>query len=110
MLLHVATGPTTERVRAYYERFAHRYDRSVRFWERMMSVDVGRRWVASNASGDVLEVGVGTGLNLPFYEADVRLTGVDLSPAMLAESRRRAGDLGRELYLLEAHAQALEFP
>ncbi len=73
-------------------------------------MEAERRWVASNARGDVLEIGVGTGLNLRFYGADVRLTGVDLSPAMLAEARRRAADLGREVDLREADAQALEFP
>lgn len=104
------TEPGTDRVRTYYERFAHRYDRSVRFWERVLSMEAGRRWAASRASGDVLEIGVGTGLNLPFYGPDVRLTGVDLSPAMLAEARRRAVALGRDADLREADAQALEFP
>jgi hypothetical protein len=49
------------RVRHVYERFAARYDRSVRFWERVLGLDDGRRWIASQAEGDVLEVGIGTG-------------------------------------------------
>jgi len=106
----VPEEPTTERVRSYYEGFAQRYEKSGRFWERLLSMEPGRRWVASNAKGDVLEIGVGTGMNLPFYGPDVRLTGVDLSPAMLAEARRRAGELGREVDLREGDAQALEFP
>jgi len=106
----VPEEPTTERVRSYYEGFAHRYDKSGRFWERLLSMEPGRRWVASNAQGDVLEIGVGTGLNLPFYGPDVRLTGVDLSRAMLAEARRRAAELGRDIHLQEGDAQALEFP
>ena len=73
-------------------------------------MDPGRRWVASNASGDVLEIGVGTGLNLPFYGTDVRLTGVDLSPAMLTEARRRAAEIEQNVDLREADAQALDFP
>ncbi len=102
--------PTTERVRNYYEGFAQRYEKSGRFWERLLSMEPGRRWVASNATGDVLEIWVGTGMNLPFYGPDVRLTGVDLSPAMLAEARRRVAELGREVDLREGDAQALEFP
>ena len=102
--------PTTERVRSYYEGFAQRYEKSGRFWERLLSMEPGRRWVASNATGDVLEIGVGTGMNLPFYGPDVRLTGVDLSPAMLAEALRRAAELGRDIHLQEGDAQALEFP
>ena len=101
--------PTTARVRTYYERFAPRYDRSVRFWDRLLSIPEGRRWVASRARGDALEIGVGTGLNLPFYGPDVRLTAVDLSAAMLSEARRRAAELGREVDLREADAQTLEF-
>jgi len=58
----------------------------------------------------VLEIGVGTGLNLPFYGADVRLTGIDLSPAMLAQARRRVSELGLEVDLREADGQALDFP
>src|SRR5207249_40866 len=102
--------PSTERIRSYYERFAPRYDKSLRLWERVLSMEPGRRWLASNAQGDVLEIGVGTGLNLPFYGPGVRLTGVDLSPAMLAEARRRVAELGREVDLREVDAQALEFP
>jgi ubiquinone/menaquinone biosynthesis C-methylase UbiE len=110
MVRIVPKQPTTERVRSYYQRFAPRYERKGRFWERVLSMEPGRRWVASKATRDVLEVGIGTGMNLPFYGPDVRLTGVDLSPAMLAEARRRAADLGREVDLREADAEALEFP
>jgi len=110
MLPVVPRELTTEGVRTYWERFAHKYDRSIGFWDRILSMEPGRQWVASNATGDVLEIGIGTGMNLPFYAADVRLTGVDLSPAMLGEARRRVAELGREVDLREGDAQALEFP
>src|SRR5437870_7455716 len=55
MLLIVPRELTTEHVRMYWERFAPRYDRSIRFWERVLKISEGRRWVASQAIGDVLE-------------------------------------------------------
>ncbi len=102
--------PTTDHVRGFYERAAGSYDRSIRTTERLARMDEGRRWVAERAAGDTLEIGVGTGLNLAHYPPDVSLTGVDLSPAMLAQAHRRADDLGRRVELLEADAQALSFP
>ena len=43
---------------------------------------------------DVLEVGVGTGLALPHYNADKRITGIDLSKEMLRKARERVRDVG----------------
>src|SRR5699024_7582660 len=40
----------------------------------------------------VLEVGVGTGLSLPHYPKDVDVTGIDVSPDMLAHARERVDD------------------
>jgi ubiquinone/menaquinone biosynthesis C-methylase UbiE len=68
-----------------------------------------RDWVCCQATGEVLEVAIGTGLNLPHYPERVRLTGVEWSPAMLDLARRRARDLGRSVDLREGDAQALEF-
>lgn len=102
-------GRETERVRRVYERFAARYDRSVRFWEWVLGIDEGRRWVCSQAKGTVLEVAIGTGRNLPYYAEGVRITGIDLSPAMLDVARRRASDLGRDVALHVGDASALEF-
>jgi len=96
------------RVRRVNERFAARYDRSVRFWELVLGLDDGRRWIASQAEGDVLEVGIGTGRKLPYYPKNVRVTGIDLSPAMLEVARRRARDLGGDVTLRVGNAEALD--
>src|SRR5207247_10178296 len=46
--------------------------------------------VANDRPGQrILEVGVGTGLSLPYFRADSHLTGVDISEEMLAKARRR---------------------
>jgi ubiquinone/menaquinone biosynthesis C-methylase UbiE len=98
----------TEWVRRYWDRSAGMYDRTIGWFERWFVRD-GREWVASRAHGDVLEVGVGTGRNLPFYPEEVRLTGVDLSPEMLELARARADELGRSVDLRVGDARRLEF-
>jgi ubiquinone/menaquinone biosynthesis C-methylase UbiE len=52
-------------------------------------------------SGTILDAGVGTGRNLPYYPKACRVIGIDLSPAMLARARRRRDRLGAEVELLE---------
>jgi ubiquinone/menaquinone biosynthesis C-methylase UbiE len=99
----------TERVLRLYEKEAHKYDREMRFFERLLFPG-GREWVCAQASGKVLEIAIGTGRNLPHYRDDVRLTGIELSPAMLELARARARELGREVDLRVGDAQALEFP
>jgi ubiquinone/menaquinone biosynthesis C-methylase UbiE len=66
--------------------------------------------VCEQATGDVLEVAIGTGLNLARYPAGVRLTGIEWSPAMLQIARRRAAELGRAVDLSEGDAHALPYP
>jgi ubiquinone/menaquinone biosynthesis C-methylase UbiE len=91
-----------------YEKMAPRYDQGIRFWERVQFAG-GREWVTSRAKGQVLEVAVGTGRNLPLYPPGVTITGVELSPAMLALARQRANDHGVAADLRQADAQALPF-
>jgi ubiquinone/menaquinone biosynthesis C-methylase UbiE len=102
-------GPDIERLRRYWDKHSGSYDRQMAFAERKFFGD-SRRWVCGGAVGDVLEVGVGTGLNLDRYPADVALTGVDLSPQMLEHARRRAVDSGRAATLQVGDAHRLEFP
>jgi ubiquinone/menaquinone biosynthesis C-methylase UbiE len=99
----------TERVRRLWDKLAPKYDRVIRFPERML-FQGGREWVCSQARGDVLEIAVGTGLNLPHYPSDVRLIGIDLSPQMLEVARQRAGELNREVDLRVGDTKHLEFP
>ncbi len=67
--------------------------------------------VNRTAGENVLEVGVGTGLALPLYTADKRVTGIDLSAPMLELARERVADTGlRNIEaLLEMDAQATSF-
>jgi ubiquinone/menaquinone biosynthesis C-methylase UbiE len=105
----MAVRAETERVRRFYEQTAPRYDEYVGYFESLLMGD-GRQWVCGQARGEVLEIAIGTGRNLPYYPPDVRLTGVDLTPAMLEIARTRANALGREVDLRVGDAQALDFP
>jgi ubiquinone/menaquinone biosynthesis C-methylase UbiE len=102
------TATETERVREIQDKSAHHYDRSMGLFERILFAG-GREWACSQVSGDILEVAIGTGRNLPKYPADVRLTGIELSPQMLELARTRAAELERKVDLRIGDAQALEF-
>lgn len=75
-------------VSARYRRIAPLYDLlDLPFeWARYRRL---RRLLCRDLAGSVLEAGVGTGRNLAYYPAGVRVTGIDLSPAMLARAGRR---------------------
>ena len=98
----------TDRVRAIQDKHASGYDRQISFFERIL-FGGGREWVCSQAAGDTLEIAYGTARNLPYYPADVRLTGVELSPEMAALGRERQAETGRDADLRVGDVQALEF-
>ena len=68
-----------------------------------------RRRLLQQAEGEVLEAGVGTGLNLEHYPEGVRVTGVDISPRMLARARRRAADAATDVTLDVADVERLPY-
>lgn len=60
----------------------------------------------------ILEVGVGTGLSLPLYPRDTQVTGIDVSPEMLARARQRRArhDLAHVVALKRMDGERMEFP
>ncbi len=96
------------RWRTAWDKQAKTYDKQMRFFDRKLFKD-SRSWVCQQASGDVLEVAIGTGLNLEHYRDNIRLTGIELSSAMLQIARDRAAELGREVDLREGDAHGLDF-
>lgn len=98
----------TARWHRYWDKKSRTYDKEMSFWEDRL-FGGSRAWACSQASGLVLEVAVGTGLNIPHYPDDVTLTGVDLSEWMLDLARVRADEHGRAVELLQADAQHLPF-
>jgi demethylmenaquinone methyltransferase/2-methoxy-6-polyprenyl-1,4-benzoquinol methylase len=59
--------------------------------------------------GRILDAGVGTGRNIPFYPGHSRVTGIDLSPAMLARARMRKDRFGSDVELREMDVCKTDF-
>ena len=94
------------RQKRVWDKTAPGYDKQISFFEKIW-FGGGREWLGQRAQGRVLEVAVGTGRDLPHYPADVIVTGIELSPAMLALARQRAAGLGRDVDLREGDAEHL---
>ena len=99
---------TTAATRARYNRLAPIYDAMEFMAERRFKPWRRKLWSLMPA-GQVLEVGVGTGKNIPYYPASAHVTAVDLSDGMLAQARERAAREGVKVNLNEMDAQALTF-
>jgi ubiquinone/menaquinone biosynthesis C-methylase UbiE len=69
-----------------------------------------RELVVPQATGAVLEVGVGTGLNFDLYRGIDELVGVEPDPHMLARARVRAAALPFPVELHQAGAERMPFP
>ncbi len=102
-------GDRRQRWQQAWDKHAGRYDNEMGFWDRHLFKD-SRSWVCSQARGDVLEVAIGTGLNLSHYPTNVSITGIDFSGPMLAIARDRADQLNLKVDLKEADATRLSLP
>jgi ubiquinone/menaquinone biosynthesis C-methylase UbiE len=99
--------PTLDALRAKYRFTGRLYDILDYPWERQY-----RRWrpaLVGDLQGRVLEAGVGTGRNLAYYPAEAEVTGIDLSPVMLARAKRRTAQARCRVTLQEASATDLGF-
>jgi phosphatidylethanolamine/phosphatidyl-N-methylethanolamine N-methyltransferase len=97
-------------VRHAYRRWAPIYD-----FTFGLVAEAGRKHavqIINRRKGRVLEVGVGTGLSLPCYGAHLTITGIDLSPEMLAKAQDKVErkKLDNVVALHEMDAGALAFP
>lgn len=99
----------TARTRARYQRIAPLYDAMETLAERRYAAWRPRLW--SMVQGPkVLEVGVGTGKNIPYYPAGVEVTAIDLTPGMLERARARGDELEANVNLKLGDVQKLDFP
>jgi ubiquinone/menaquinone biosynthesis C-methylase UbiE len=66
-----------------------------------------RRRVAGAAQGQVLEIGVGSGINLALYTSATHVVGLDPSARLLSMARAAAGARSRSIELVEGTAEAI---
>ncbi len=109
---HLAPPPDSDETRvtrARYDRVAPIYDAldwmmelRARRWRRELWSRVG--------PGRILELGVGTGKNIPFHPKDRRVVALDISEAMLARARHRAVRLEANVDLEVGDVQQLPYP
>lgn len=99
----------TSATRARYDRVARFYDVMEAGMEKGSMAGWRARLWALVKGPRVLEVGVGTGKNIPYYPAGAQVTAVDLSPRMLARAWQRAAKINRDVDLRLMDAQRLEF-
>lgn len=106
----IQTGITRDR----YQRIAPVYDLMETFAERRFEPWRRRLWDGVSDTlrpgGRILELGVGTGKNMPFWPQGVDITAVDLTPGMLQRAESRLQGLGLAGRLELGDAQTLRFP
>jgi len=99
-----------DEIRAAYDRLAPWYDLLEVVPDRVLGVARWRRRLLTRARGEVLEVALGTGRNLPHYPPECRVTGLDASGGMLERARGREASRGAEApSLVRGDAERLPF-
>ncbi len=100
---------TTEAAKRRYNRIAPVYDLMEILVERSR-YSKWRELLWSKVEGkDILEVGVGTGKNFPYYPANAEITAIDFSEKMLNRARQKAEEYNVKVDLQQADVQNLSF-
>lgn len=98
----------TDKIRKRYDRVSKVYD----LLEQPMEVMSLKRWrleVTKDLKGKVLEVGVGTGKNIPYYPDNLDITAIDFSDKMLSKAREKAKKYNKKVELIQMDAQIMDF-
>ncbi|OAI07412.1 methyltransferase type 11 [Methylomonas methanica] len=97
------------KVRQRYDRLAPYFDGLEGFLEGLLFRRLRKKLWSQVSGAHVLEVGVGTGKNFPFYPDDARITGIDFSPKMLEMARRKQQRKQIAVDLALMDVQALDY-
>lgn len=93
-------------IRRRYDRLAPWFDSLEGFLEGLLFRRLRKKLWAQVQGEHVLEVGVGTGKNFPFYPENARITAIDFSPQMLkqAQRKRERKQIAVELSLMDVQS------
>ncbi len=97
-----------EKIKRRYNRIASVYD----IFEQPMELMLFKKWrteVLSSLKGKCLEVGVGTGKNIPFYPDGIDMTAIDFSEKMLEKAKDKAYVLKKNIKFIHMDAQNMDF-
>jgi ubiquinone/menaquinone biosynthesis C-methylase UbiE len=92
-----------------YQRIAWLYDLLDLPFEHVRYRKI-RPMIFAGLSGRILDAGVGTGRNFPFYPPGSEVVGIDLSPAMLLRADRRRRSAAASVELRQMDVTRLELP
>ena len=95
--------------RRLYQRIAPFYD-ALDFFGEVLNQKRVRPLLLDGLSGSILDAGVGTGRNIPFYPSGADIVGMDLSSAMLRRAHRRQQRLEVPLHLVASNICQSPFP
>lgn len=99
----------TDKIRKRYDRVSKVYD----LLEQPMEVMSLKKWrleVTKDLKGKVLEVGVGTGKNIPYYPDNLDITAIDFSGKMLTKAKEKAKKFNKKVEIIQMDAQIMDFP
>ena len=100
-------NPQTERIKKRYNRVAVVFDLLEKPMESFSSS--WRKEIVKEVYGKVLEVGVGTGKNIPYYDPSLEIVAIDFSKKMLEKARQKYEATAPHVTFLEMDVQQLGF-
>ncbi|MUK90635.1 methyltransferase domain-containing protein [Ornithinibacillus sp. L9] len=89
-----------------------KYDKQAKKYNKRRNndqVNKYRQRIFQEATGKVLEVAIGSGLNFPFYSRDIELTGLDFSHEMLKTAENAAKDYPFKTTLMQKDVETVKF-
>lgn len=108
---HIPLGEkmTASTLQNAYDEIAGQYEKKIWFDQHILGVARLRKKLLSKATGKILDVACGTGLNIPWLPAGSDITAVDLSPNMLDVARANTTKHGLNVKFAVMDAENLEY-